>query len=366
MIRTPLFKVFMPESVVEAVRETLFSGYIAEGDRVALLTKMVSEYIGNNRTVLVNSGTSALTLAFRLAGVRPGVEVISTPLTCVASNVPILDLGGVPVWGDVDPETGMLDPDGIETLINEKTKAICILHKEGDPARLDEILAIAKKHDLKVIEDCAHSFGSRYKEVKIGNHGDFCCFSFQAIKHMTTGDGGALTCKNETDFQRAKRLKWFGVDHDKQDGGKAWLRDIPEWGYKMNMNDISASIGIECIKHIDEINTAFNKNGTRYSELLKDVPGVSLIRRDPKDYSIFWAYCLIAENREGLVEKLAGEGIAAGQIHPRNDIYSMFDMAKRNLPNTDYFSAREICVPCGWWVDEEEVERICSIIRGGW
>ncbi len=366
MIKTPLFKVFMPESVVEALKETLFSGYIAEGDKVALLTKMVSEYIGNDKTVLVNSGTSALTLAFRLAGVGPGTEVISTPLTSVAMNVPILELGGVPVWGDVDPETGMLDPDEIEPLITEKTKAICVLHKEGDPARLGEIIAIVKKYDLKVVEDCAHAFGSKYQGVKIGNHGDFCCFSFQAIKHITTGDGGALACKNEEDYQRAKRLKWFGVDHDKHDGGKAWLRDVPEWGYKMNMNNISATIGIECIKHIDEINSAFNKNGIRYSELLSDVPGVRLIRRDPNDYSIFWAYCLLAENREGLIKKLVGDGIASGQIHPRNDIYSMFDTAKRNLPNVDYFSEREMCVPSGWWVEEEEVERICSIIRSGW
>ncbi len=366
MIKTPLFKVFMPESVIEALRETLLSGYIAEGDQVALFNKMVSDFIGNKQVVLVNSGTSALTIAYRIAGIGSGTEVISTPLTSIATNMPILELGGRIVWGDVDPETGMLNPDGIESLINDKTKAICVLHKEGDPARLNEILAIAKKYDLKVIEDCAHAFGAKYQGVKIGNHGDFCCFSFQAIKNITTGDGGAVICKNEEDYQRAKRLKWFGVDHDKVDGGKAWLRDIPERGFKMNMNNISATIGIECIKHIDEINSACNKNGIRYSELLRNVPGVRLIRRDPNDYSIFWAYCLIVENREGLIEKLAGEGIAAGQIHPRNDIYSMFDMAKRNLPNVDYFSQREMCVPSGWWVDEEEVGRICSIIRSGW
>ena len=366
-IRTPLFKVFMADSVGPAVKKTLYSGYIAEGENVSRLTQAVAEFIGNPNTVLLNSCTSALTLAYRLAGVGPGTEVISTPLTCVASNTPILELGGIPVWADSDPETGMIDPDDVEQLINERTKAICVLHKEGDPARLDEILAIANGHGVKVVEDCAHAFGAKYKGVKIGNHGDYACFSFQAIKHMTTGDGGALACKNQEDFAHAKKLKWFGVDRDNSEGGNPWLRDVKEWGYKFNSNDISAAIGLENIKHTERLNERFHQNGVLYTELLQDIPGVTLVKRDLKnDYSIFWAYCLLVENREGLIKKLAGEGIAAGQIHPRNDIYSMFDMAKRDLPNVDYFSEREMCVPSGWWVDEEEVERICSIIRSGW
>jgi perosamine synthetase len=366
-LKTPLFKVFMADSVGKAVNEVLYSGYIAEGEKVTCLTKAVAEFIGNPNTVLVNSCTSALTLAYRLAGVGPGTEVITTPLTCVASNTPILDLGGVPVWVDLDPETGMVDPNDIEHLISERTKAICVLHKEGDPARINEILFIAKKYNLKVVEDCAHTFGASYQGVKIGNHGDYACFSFQAIKHMTTGDGGALVCKDPKDHARAKRLKWFGVDRDNPQDGNSWLSDVKEWGYKFNMNDISAAIGLENLKHTERLNESFHRNGVLYTKLLKNIPGVKLIKRDlENDYSIFWAYCIVVEKRKSLIEKLAHEGIASMQIHPRNDVYSMFSMSKRHLPNLDAFAERELSLPCGWWVDEDEIERICNVIRRGW
>lgn len=365
-ITTPLFKVFMPESIKDEMTKTLFSGYIAEGPKVAEFTKMLSEYIGNPRTVVVNSGTSALTLAYRLAGVGPGTEVISTPLTCAASNTPILELGGKVVWVDCESETGMVDPDDIEHLITDKTKAICILHKEGDPAKLDEILSIANKHKIKVVEDCAHALGSKYKGTMIGNHGDYCCFSLQAIKHITTGDGGALLCKNADDYERAKRLKWFGVDRDKVKGREAWLHDVPEWGYKMNLNDVAATIGVECMKHIEWIIKSFHENGEYYNELLKNISGLKLIKRDPENYSAYWAYCLIVENRSNFIKKLADEGIASDQIHPRNDVYSMFSGSKRKLPGVDYFASREVSIPSGWWVTGKEIERICKIIKNGW
>ena len=365
-IETPLFKVFMPRSVMSALEKTLFSGYIAEGEKVSHLTKLVAEYIGNPRTVLVNSCTMALTMAYHLSGIGPGDEVITTPLTCVASNQPILSFGAVPVWADVDPDTGMIDPIAVERLITERTKAVMVLHKEGDPARLDEILAIASTHKIKVIEDAAHAFGAKYKGRKIGNHGDFVCFSFQAIKHMTTGDGGALACKNENDYIRAKKMKWFGVDRENRGSGNPWERDISDWGYKANMNDIAATIGIEQMKHMDEIIEGFNRNGLLYTGLLKGVPGIKLIKRDHQDYSTFWAYCLLAEDKKSLERKLHESGIGAGQIHPRNDVYSIFASSRRQLPNVDYFSERELCLPCGWWVDEDKLSDICNIIKKGW
>lgn len=366
-IKTPLFKVFMAESVMDTMKRTLYSGYIAEGENVRCLTTLVSEFIESPRIVLVNSCTSALTIAFRLAGVARDTEVITTPLTCIASNVPILALGGTPIWVDSDRETGMVDPDDIEHLISARTRAICVLHKEGDPARLSEILAIARRHGIKVVEDAAHAFGAEYRGVKIGNHGDYVCFSFQAIKHLTTGDGGALACKSEDDYLKAKQLKWFGVDHDNPEGGNAWLRDIVDWGYKANMNDISAAIGVENIKNVQRLNERFHQNGLLYSALLRDIPGLRLVKRDlVNDYSTFWAYCVIVENREDLIQKLAHEGIASAQIHPRNDTYSIFARSKRPLPGVDYFAPRELSLPCGWWVSEDEMERIAGVIRAGW
>lgn len=349
-----------------SLKETLFSGYIAEGPKAAKFRQIVADFIGNPLTVLTNSCTTALTLAYRLAGVGSGDEVVSTPLTCVASNQPILSLGAKPVWADVDPKTGMITAETIAPGLSEKTKAILVLHKEGDPARLSEIVALAKAHNVKVVEDAAHAFGAKYQGKNIGTIGDYTCFSFQAIKHITTGDGGAIACKDEEAHLRARKLKWFGADRDARAGSNPWEQDVAEWGYKGNINDIAAAIGIEQMKHVHEILAKFNANGKCYSELLQGVPGIRLIERDSRDFSTYWAYCLLAEDRPGLIRKLVEHGVAAGQIHPRNDTYSIFTASRQHLPNVDYFAEREVSLPCGWWVSEEELARICDVIKSGW
>ena len=336
----PLFKVFMPENVIEPLEKTLFSGYLTEGSKAAEFTQLVSDFIGNPNTITVNSGTMALNIAYRLCGVECGSEVISTPLTSVASNVPILSLGAKPVWADVEKETGMIDPETIEPLINSKTKAILVLHKEGDLAKMDEILRIAEKYNIKVIEDAAHAFGASYKGKKVGNIGHFTCFSFQAIKQITCADGGALACKSEEDYWKARKLKWFGVDKAAKGPGNPWLKDVPDWGYKGDLNDVLATIGIEQMKYADRIIKKYHHNGKLYEKLLSNIPGVLNVVRAENNYATYWAYTIIVDTRKGLTKKLKEEGIDAMQIHPRNDKWSMFAESKRELPGVDYFNDR--------------------------
>lgn len=362
-IRTPLFKVFVPDNISEKLQKTLLSGYIAEGEKTATFTKLVSQYVGNPNTVLVNSCTTALKIAYQISGVGNDTEVITTPLTSIATNTPILELGGKPVWADVDPDTGISDINDIERLINEKTRAIVILHKEGDIAPLDELVKLANKYNVKLIEDAAHAFGAEYKNKKIGNHGDFVCFSFQAIKHITTGDGGALCCKDEEDYLMAKKLKWFGVDHDDKSTKSPWLNDVSVLGYKGNMNDIAATIGIEQMKNVDDILYKYNRNGELYTKLLTNISGIKILKRLPDTFPIYWAYTVLVENREAIEKKLAENGITSANIHPRNDIWSIFKDSKRELQNVDYFAAHELSLPCGWWVDEDEINRIVNIIK---
>ncbi|MAF59728.1 pyridoxal-5'-phosphate-dependent protein [bacterium] len=360
----PLFKVFMPETVDKSLLETLHSGYIAEGPKVNEFNDIVSSFLGNKYTVPMNSCTTALTVSYRLAGIERGDEVISTPLTCVATNVPLLLMGAKIVWADCEKETGMIDPKKLEEIITNKTKAIVVLHKDGNLAKMDEIMAIAKKHNLKVIEDAAHTFGAKYKGKKVGNIGDYTCFSFQAIKHITTGDGGLLSVKNEEDYKLGRKYKWLGLDkEDNPSGGNIWLNDITISGYKGNMSDISASIGIEQMKHVDEILSKYHENGLYYESLLKDVDGVGLISRNKDDYPTFWTYVILVENRNKLIKALADEGIAASVVHPRNDNYSIFKESKRELTGVNYFSERELSLPCGWWVNKEDVEDIVKIIK---
>lgn len=358
----PLFKVYMPDGIGKEMEKTLFSGYIAEGKKTGEFRDKVAGFINNPRTALVNSGTTAIQIAYHLSSVGPGDEVISTPLTSIATNVPILHRGAKPVWADVNPESGISDIKDIERLVNRKTKAILILHKDGDIEKLNELVKLAKEANIPLIEDAAHAFGALYDGRKIGNHGDFICFSFQAIKHITTGDGGALSVKDEKIYDSVKKLKWFGVDHDKISGKNPWLDDIENVGYKGNMNDIASTIGIEQIKNVDWIVKRFHENGEYYNQLLEGNTGIKVLARDPKAYSTYWTYTFLSEKRDGLIKYLNSIGIGASLVHPRNDVWSIFKDSRRNLSNVDYFTSREVSIPSGWWVEKEDIEMISDII----
>lgn len=208
----PLFKVHMPRSVEEPLIETLFSGFIGQGPKVDEFESKLNEYFDNQHVVTVNAGTSALQLALRLANIGPGDEVISTPMTCTASNMPILAAGAKIVWADVDPISGLISTDSIKSKITNKTKAIIMVHFGGIPCDIDGINALAKNYGIKTIEDAAHAFGSEYRNQKIGNHSDFVMFSLQAIKHITTVDGGLLLCKSKKDYDRSSQafeMVWY-------------------------------------------------------------------------------------------------------------------------------------------------------------
>ena len=199
MQKISLFKVHMPEEVKDSIIKTLYSGFITEGDKAKEFESKFQSWVGNPNTALVNTGTSALTIAIRLAGIKSGDEVISTPQTCLATNAPLFNAGAKIVWADIDPYTGNISPESIKDRITDKTKAIVFVHWSGIPADIDAINKIARENNLKVIEDAAHALGAKYNNIMIGNHSDYVFFSFQAIKQITTVNGGALACKTEED-----------------------------------------------------------------------------------------------------------------------------------------------------------------------
>lgn len=220
-MKYPLFKVHIPTTdAISAIQNVFSGGFINEGEQVTELTQKLSEKLGSNKLLLVNSYTSALTLALKLAGVRAGDEVITTPMTCVATNTPIISLGAKIVWADVDPVDGMIDGNDVRKKITEKTKAVIAVAWGGSPPNLIMLQDICKMRGVKLILDAAHAFGAKFLGRNIVEFSDFACFSFQAIKHFTTGDGGALVCSNENDFKRAKALKWFGLDRDEAKDAK--------------------------------------------------------------------------------------------------------------------------------------------------
>lgn len=361
----PLFKVFMPKSVQKPLIRTLFSGYIGHGQRVKEFEKLLGKCLKTNQVMAVNSGTSALQLAVKLAGVGPGDEVITTPLTFVATNWAILANGGIPVWADIDEETANIDWQTIEALITQKTKAIMVVHFGGLPNDMDEINAIAKKHKLEVIEDCSHAFGATYKRRPIGTIGDFGAFSFGPVKYLGNADGGLLVVKNPKKFKRAKLLCWYGAGRDNRKKSNI-ENDITEWGYKFIMNDLAATIGIEQLKYIDKITKKHKTNAEFYNHNLKNVTGVNLLKTKNDRESSCWLYTIKVERRGDFVRKMQKHGIAVGHLHDRNDEHSVVADFRRPLPQLDRLNKEIINIPVGWWLTVKDRKHIVDSIKNGW
>ncbi len=363
MDRIPLYKVHMPRSIMKPLERTLFSGFVAEGPRTKEFEQKFGAWLGNKNTAMVNSCTSALTLALHESGVGPGTNVVSSPMTCVATNTPIKNLHADVKWADVEPTTGNLDPASAEEMIDEKTKAIMVVHWAGMPANLTEIHKIANKHGLPVIEDAAHALGARYKGKKIGTISDFSCFSFQAIKHITTIDGGALACSSRSAYQRTRKLRWFGFDRNAPRTSTRGFTHMEEAGYKMNMNDVQATFGLEQLKYLDGI---VNKHKANAAYLRSELEGVVDLPVQAKGSDpSYWLLTVLlpANKRKKFSDYLNAKGIDNSTSHTRNDIYRA--LGKRvKYENLEYFGSSMLNLPCGWWVNSDGLDRIVKAVKG--
>jgi dTDP-4-amino-4,6-dideoxygalactose transaminase len=364
----PLFKVHMPANASDLVAETLNSGYISEGEKVKLFEKGLQDFIGCRDILTVNSCTSAITLSLAHAGVGYGDDVVTTPMSCVATNMPILSLGANVVWADIDPNTGNITADTLEAAITPKTKAVCYVHWAGQPADIDGIMRVARKHGIKVIEDAAHALGSTYKGRMIGNHGDYVCYSFQAIKHLTTADGGAIAMNGHSpeEVQRLLKMRWFGLDRAFARSATKWEADISDIGFKMHMNDLNATLGLAQLPYADFIVQSHMSNGKVLDKCVKNCLGIELVNKLPDTESAYWIYTLLlsdASKRDAFAGYMQDLGIATNVVHVRNDKYSIFNNYKKYLPGVDYFCSRMINIPCGWWLSGKHMDRIVKALE---
>ncbi|SHO53577.1 dTDP-4-amino-4,6-dideoxygalactose transaminase [Desulfopila aestuarii DSM 18488] len=357
----------MPESVKEPLIQTLFSGYIGQGGKVDKFEKELFGYIGNRYILSLNSGTSGLRLALRLAHVGPGDEVITTPMTCTATNMAIIDSGAKIIWADVHPVNGNIDANDIKRKISKRTKAIMIVHWGGYPCDIEPIKEIATKAGIKVIEDASHAMGASYNGIKIGNHTDYVVFSLQAVKHITTVDGGILCCQRASDYERGKRLRWFGIDRKLKDANfrHECEQDIIECGYKFHMNDICATIGIEQLKYVDKIVQQSCSNAEFYTNELKKIDKIALIPQLENRKGSYLFYTLhISANIIDFSNYMFSKGIMVSQVHSRNDRFTCFKpFCNGQLPGVDEFTRSMICIPSGWWITNESRIKIVNEIK---
>lgn len=374
-MKIDLFKVYMPETIKEKIIETLFSGYIAEGEQVRLFETRLQKFFNNKNIITTNSCTSALHLSLKMAGVGFGDYVLVTPQTCVATCVSITNLGAIPVWVDVDPRHGMITKetllDSIQHIDIDKVKAVLYVLWGGDLGPLQQIDETCRMLNLPLIVDAAQGFGVRYNSgqniLGDGLHGDMTCFSFQGIKSLTTGDGGSIAFRDPELCKRGFKLKWFGIDRDgfrTPTGEINWQADIPEIGFKFHMNNIAGVIGAEQIGEdssvlIKRLNT-YLLNDLILQESLDDI-----IKRSWIGPTAAWVSTFLVSNPLDLLVFLKEKGIHTSQMHINNDIYTGFKGAIKynNLPGVREFMDTHLCFPCGWWVTPEQLHYIIDSVK---
>lgn len=351
-----------PQELMPELEKVIYSGYVAEGEKVYEFEKQFSQYIGNPYCLSLNSGTAALHIALMMAGVKEGDEVISTALTAEPTNVAIKLVGAKVVWADVDQNTGLISPESIRAKITPCTKMIMVVHYAGMVCDMDAINKISQETGIPVIEDAAHAMGSMYGEKMIGCNSKYTIFSLQAIKHMTTIDGGFLALHSQEEFDNGRLKRWFGLDKTKP----RLENNIKEAGYKYHMNNVNATIGLVQIKHLKDIIEAHISNGEFYDNALKGISGVELIPYYKNTKPSYWLYTMKVDRRDDFCKHLETNGIAASPLHLRNDRHSVFGESKCALPNLDDFYSKFVHIPCGWWVNNDDRERIAEVIRQGW
>ncbi len=376
----PLFKVFMSENAGPEVTKILNSGYIGQGEKVEEFESKLRDFFNRDYVVTLNSGTSGLHMALNLLkdkngkwpGFENGDEVLATSLTCTASNFPILANNLKIKWVDVDPTTLNMDLDDLARKISPKTKAIMLVHWGGYPNDLDKIKEIQNKcyelHGFKpaVIEDGAHSFGSKYKGKHLGNHGNIVMYSLQAIKHITSIDGGLLVLPHQELYDRAKLQRWYGIDRNSNRKDFRCEADIEEWGFKFHMNDVCATVGIENLKFANKIIGSHQSNAKYYDQNLQNIPGLTTLSRHEGHESAFWIYSMLVDDRDGFYKWMKECNIVVSQVHERNDKHTCVSEYRSPLPTLDKTIGKVVSIPVGWWVTEEQREYIVNCIKKGW
>lgn len=344
----PLFKVFMANDCAEKLKDVFASGYIGEGEIVKEFEKELKSVLMGGHVVTTNSATAALHLAYQITGISGG-EVITSPMTCMAMNTPIIHNGGKIVWADIDPETGNISIDSVREKFNSRTKAVVCVHYGGNVCN-PELLDFCRSKGVPLIEDCAHLCNAGIGGIE--------CYSFQAIKFLTTGDGGALVTHEREIADRARLLRWYGIDRT-SGADMRCLNPVWEVGHKFHMNNISAMIGLRNLRHLPLIIGATHHNANHYNTRFCGLKTIKIVRTDVRND--YWLYVLLVDkDRDGFMSYMKNAGIATSLVHARNDVQPIFKDSKCKLPNLDKFWAKQVCIPVGWWVSEKDAQYIAD------
>jgi perosamine synthetase len=349
-----LFHPYVPDEARKAVDDVLKTRWIGQSTKVDQFEKDMETKFDVKHAVSLNSGTAALETAYDLIDIQKCDEVITTPMTCTATNLSLIKRGAKIIWADILEKTMTIDPADVARKVTGNTKAIIQVHLGG-------IKSDVGPQPCPVVSDAAQALG-------IFN-GDYTCMSFQAIKHITTGDGGMLVCPTKETYDKARLMRWFGIDREKKIDNnwqcyknRQMTFDVEIMGYKRHMNDIAAVMGIEGLNKYDQIISHRKELFDTYRKGLKGIDGIKLIDGDVNTY---WLCTVLVENRDEFARVLFSHYIETNMVHLRNDIYKVFG-GKEVLPVMDKIESKYLCLPLNMKVTVEDVEYICDIIKRGW
>ena len=362
----PFTRPEIDEETIAGVAEVLRSGWITSGPQVKAFEAALSAYFGGRPVRALVSGTGALELALEIAGVKAGDEVITTPLSWVATANVIVRIGAKPVFVDIDPATRLIDLDLVEAAITSRTRAIIPVDLAGLPVDRDRLYAIARRNGLRVIEDAAQSMGSTWKGKRIGSFGDLVCLSFHANKNLTTGEGGCLVLNDEAEARRCELLRLQGVVR-LPDGGQ----EVEEPGAKLNLTDIAARIGLGQLPHLERFNARRADLAKRYFERFDralgcDLPPEKAPGSNWHMFQIVLPLARMASGRGEFLKAMQAREIGTGVHYPAMHLFRLFrDLGAKegDFPHAERVGAGIVTLPLFPAMTEADVDRVCEAVR---
>ena len=364
------------EPEIKEVVSCLESGWLGTGPKVARFEEDFKIYKKAGHAIAVSSCTAALHLSLLASGIKPGEEVITTPMTFCATVNAIIHAGATPVLADVDPRTMNIDPSAIEARISPKTRAILPVHFAGRPCEMDALCEISRRCGLKLVEDCAHAIESEYRMEKTGTFGDFGCFSFYVTKNVGTGEGGMILAKKEEDAARLKVLALHGLSKDAwkrfwDDGYKHY--SVVECGFKYNMMDLQAAIGIHQLQRIERNWQRRREIWERYNKAFADLPVALPADPDPETRHAYHLYTIMVDKekagigRDGFLNAMTARKIGVG-VHylslPEHLYYRQtFGWKPEDYPNAMRIGRQTVSLPMSAKLTDMDVEDVIDAVR---
>ena len=362
----PIFKPYMPGNIQEGINEILYSGNLSYGEYGKSFEKKLSEYIGHKNVLTVSTYNQTMLIVLSTLGLKPGDEVIASPVSCLASNQPFAIKGLKVIWADVESTTGALDVEDVKNKITNKTKAIFHNHYCGFLGHINEINELGKQYGIPVVDDCSEAFGSESNGKKTGNLGtDISVFSFETVRLPNTINGGAIVFNNMDIFKKARLIRDYGIErtHFRDDLNEINPKcDIKLEGYGALMSEVNSLIGL---KQMDDISNLIQKqrdNALKWNGIIDEMKDVKKIAITSNVSPNYWVYGILAKNKLEMTKAFRKQGFYATSVHINNNIYSVFNN-KIELKGVNEFMEKFIALPSGWWLSEKNIEAIAPLSK---